>query len=209
MARLTESKCTQCRRAGEKLFLKGDKCFGPKCPMLKRNFPPGQHGPKQKHPKVSSYGKQLKEKQNVKRTYGLLERQFSNYVATASAKTGDTSKILIQYLESRLDNVVYRMGLGKSRQAARQMVNHGHITINGEKVDIASYRVRVGEVVAVKESDKKIKLFEGTSERLAKSTDLPSWLSVDADKLSGKILNTPSLDNASFNAKAIIEFYSR
>lgn len=208
MARTTDSKCTQCRRAGEKLFLKGDKCFGPKCPMLKRNFPPGQHGPNQKHPKVSSYGKQLKEKQNVKRTYGLLERQFSNYVAAASAKTGDTSKILIQYLESRLDNVVYRMSLGKSRQAARQMVNHGHITVNGKKVDIASYSVRVGEVVAVKEVDKKIKLFEGAVERLSKA-DLPSWISVDADKMSAKILNVPHLDNASFNAKAIIEFYSR
>ncbi len=208
MARKIGPQCAQCRRAGEKLFLKGDKCFGPKCPMLKRNFPPGQHGPKQKHVKMSSYGRQLKEKQTLKRMYGLLEKQFANYVEAASKKTGDTSKFLLQYLESRLDNVVYRMGLAKSRKAARQIVSHGHITVDEQKVDIPSYRVRVGEVVAVKELDKKKKVFDGVSENLSK-IDAPSWLSVDPQKMSAKILNNPVLDNPSFNAKAIIEFYSR
>jgi small subunit ribosomal protein S4 len=208
MARKIDPKCAECRRAGEKLFLKGEKCLGPKCPILKRNFPPGQHGPNHKHPKLSSYGKQLKEKQTVKRIYGILERQFANYVAAASAKTGDTSKILVQYLESRLDNVVYRMGLAKSRKAARQLVNHGHVVVNGKKVDIASYRVRVGDVVAAKEAHKGKKIFEGTSERLVK-TEAPGWMSIDPEKMSVKILNAPLLENPSFNAKAIIEFYSR
>lgn len=208
MARKIGPQCAQCRRAGEKLFLKGDKCFGPKCPMLKRNFPPGQHGPSQKHTKMSSYGRQLKEKQTLKRTYGLLERQFANYVEVASRKIGDTSKFLLQYLESRLDNVVYRMGLAKSRKAARQIVSHGHITVNDQKVNIPSYRVRVGDIVAVKEIAKKKKVFDGVSERLSK-TEAPSWLSVDPQKMSAKVLNNPILDNPSFNAKAIIEFYSR
>ena len=131
-----DSKCSKCRRAGDKLFLKGDKCLGPKCPLLKRNFPPGQHGASSKRNKPSSYGRQLAEKQEAKRSYGLRERQFANYVTEASGKPGDTGKILLQYLESRLDNVVYRMGIAPTRRAARQFVSHKHITINNEVVNI-------------------------------------------------------------------------
>lgn len=202
-------ECSQCRRAGDKLMLKGDKCLGPKCPMLKRNFAPGQHGPTARRgKKKSGYGAQLAVKQAAKRMYGLRERQFSNYIAEAENKTGDSSKTLVTFLESRLDNVVYRMGLAKSRLAARQLVSHGHIAINGEKVDIASYRVRVGEVVSIREKKQSKKTMEGMKEALTK-IEAPAWISVDAKTLSGKVLNTPSLDVVPFDAKAIIEFYSR
>lgn len=202
------SICSHCRSAGEKLFLKGEKCFGPKCPLVKRNYAPGQHGPGKRHVKVSGYGKQLRQKQQAKNVYGLRERQFSNYVAAATEKTGDTSKILIGFLESRLDNVAYRMGLVSSRAAARQLVGHGHITVNGKKVDIPSFRVRVGDVVALSADAKNKKQFEKITEKLAK-VEAPVWLGLDAQQASAKILNTPAWDNPSFDAKAIIEFYSR
>lgn len=202
------SKCAQCRRATEKLMLKGDKCLGPKCPLGKRNYPPGMHGPDQKRAKISGYGKQLREKQKVKKIYGILERQFANYVAEAESKVGDTSKYLLSYLESRLDNVVYRMGFCKSRIAARQVVGHGHITVNGRKTDIPSYRVRVGDVIALRESDKNKTSFQSIGERLAKA-EPPSWIGIDAQTVSAKILNTPIADNPIFNANSIIEFYSR
>ena len=208
MARILKVKCAQCRRAGEKLFLKGDRCAGPKCAMLKRNFPPGEHGPNQKHTKTSSYGKQLKEKQKVKRIYGIMERQFSNYVAEASKKVGDSSKFLLTYLESRLDNVVYRMGLAKSRTLARQVVTHGHITVNDKKVDIPSCRVRVSEIISLSQKGKGKKGFENREEKLAK-VEAPGWLGVEPKTAGAKILNTPTLSNPNFNAKAIIEFYSR
>ena len=160
MTQELDSKCSKCRRASEKLFLKGEKCMGPKCPLLKRNFPPGQHGSSGKHKKPSSYGRQLAEKQEAKRHYGLRERQFANYVAEAARKTGDTSKYLINYLEARLDNAVYRMGFAPSRSMARQIVSHGHITVNGKKLDIASYRVKVGDEIALsaKAKGKKVSL---------------------------------------------------
>ncbi len=202
------AQCAKCRRAGEKLFLKGEKCFGPKCPILKRNYPPGQHGADKKHVKVSGYGRQLKEKQKIKRMYGLMERQFANYVAEASRKTGDTSKFLMNFLESRLDNAVYRMGLGKSREEARQLVSHGHLLVNDRRVNIPSYRLRVGDTFKIKPASLKKKLFENITERLSK-VEAPAWLAVDAEKLSAKVLNEPTLDNANFDAKAIIEFYSR
>lgn len=176
--------------------------------LSRRNFPAGQHGPTKKHHKVSGYGKQLKEKQKVKYIYGLLERQFSNYVAEASKKTGDTSKFLLTYLESRLDNVVFRMGLASTRSAARQMVSHGHVTVNGKKVNIPSYRVKVGEVIGVKETSRKRPLFAQTSEAMGKK-DVPGWLSIDPSALTGKILNVPSLDHPNFDANMIIGFYSR
>ncbi len=204
-----DRQCSQCRRAKEKLFLKGDKCAGPKCPMLKRPYAPGQHGPNKKGArKLSDYGKQLKEKQEAKRSYGLRERQFANYVVEASGKTGDTGKFLLQYLESRLDNVVYRMGLAKSRALARQLTNHGHITVNGKKVDIPSYRVRVGEVIALSPKAMKKKSFENISEILSK-VEAPIWLGLEAKTASAKILNTPSVESTPFSAKMIIEFYSR
>jgi small subunit ribosomal protein S4 len=139
MARDLRPKHKLCRRFGEKL------CDAQKCPVARRSYPSGQHGPQQKHVKLSGFGKQLREKQKAKRMYGILEKQFSNYVAEASKKTGDTSKILLSYLESRLDNIVYRMGLAPTRSAARQLVNHGHIKVNDKKVDIPSFRVKVGD----------------------------------------------------------------
>ncbi|MFA7653570.1 MAG: 30S ribosomal protein S4 [Candidatus Magasanikbacteria bacterium] len=208
MSKVYDSICSQCRRAGQKLFLKGEKCLGPKCPMIKRNFIPGQHGPTARNKKLSGYGKQLREKQQAKKMYGLREKQFANYVSEASRKTGDTSKYFVTYLESRLDNAVFRMGLVTSRSAARQLVSHGNITVNGKKVDIPSYRVSVGEEIALKESMKSRKLFENIFERLSK-IEAPSWMHVDAKKVSFKVLNTPTLDSAPFNSKAIIEFYSR
>ncbi|PIT88757.1 MAG: 30S ribosomal protein S4 [Candidatus Magasanikbacteria bacterium CG10_big_fil_rev_8_21_14_0_10_36_32] len=208
MSLKTNSKCAQCRRAGEKLMLKGEKCLGPKCPMSKRSYPPGMHGPNQKHAKISNYGKQLREKQKVKRMYGILEKQFSNYVIEASKKVGDTGKHLISSLESRLDNVVYRMGLGKSRISARQIVSHGHIMVNGKKLDVPSARVKVGDVVALREGAKNKKEFQGILEKLAK-VEAPVWLGLDAKVASAKVLNTPTAENPMFNAKVIIEFYSR
>ncbi len=203
MARDLRPKHKLCRQFGEKL------CDSPKCPVTKRSYPAGQHGPNRKGTKkVSGFGKQLREKQKVKRIYGILERQFSNYVAEASKKTGDTSKFLLTYLESRLDNVVYRMGFAKSRAAARQMVSHGHVTVNAEKVNIPSYRVKVGQVVGVKDTVKKSKLLEGVAEEMSKK-DFPSWMSVDAKAISGKVLNTPTVENPNFDANAIIGFYSR
>lgn len=202
MARDLRPKHKLCRKFGEKL------CDSIKCPVGKRKYPAGQHGPEQKHAKLSGFGKQLREKQKAKGIYGILERQFSNYVAEASRKTGDTSKILLNYLESRLDNVVYRMGFAASRRLARQLVNHGHVLINGKKTNIPSYRVRVGETITLKDKSKKSKLFEGLNEKLAKLEPV-SWISVDTKTLSGKVLNAPHFENPNFNAKLIIEFYSR
>ncbi len=189
-------------------MLKGEKCIGPKCPFAKRSYPPGAHGPDRKRKKISGYGKQLAEKQKVKRMYGLLEKQFSNLVSEASSKVGDTSKTLIGMLESRLDNVVFRAGFAKSRLSARQLVSHGLVTVDGKKIDVPSYRVKTGSIVAVKESAQKKKGMEGLTERLAK-VEFPAWLSVDPEALSAKILNSPFLDNPNFNVQVIIEFYSR
>lgn len=202
MARDLRPKHKLCRKFGEKL------CDSPKCPLMRRSYPPGIHGPSKKHPKLSSFGKQLLEKQKVKRIYGILERQFSNYIAEASKKTGDTSKFLLHYLEARLDNVVYRSGLASSRAAARQLVTHGHVLVNGKKLDIASYRVRVGETVGIKGKTQQSKLFENKAEVIAKK-EMPSWLSVDAKTLTAKVLNSPTVENPNFDANAIIGFYSR
>jgi len=163
MARDLRPKHKLCRKFGEKL------CDSPKCPLMRRSYPPGMHGPNQKHTKLSGYGKQLREKQKVKRIYGILERQFSNYVAEASKKTGDTSKFLLHYLEARLDNVVYRSGFVSSRAAARQLVSHGHVVVNGKKLDIPSYRVRVGETITIKDKIRQSKLFENSAETIAKT----------------------------------------
>lgn len=191
-----------CRKFGEKL------CDSPKCPVSRRSYPPGQHGPNQRHTKTSSYGKQLREKQKVKRIYGLMERQFANYVTEAANKTGDTSKFLLTYLESRLDNVVYRLGLAVSRASARQLISHGHILVNGKKVDIPSYRVRVGEKISLNAKSAVSKLFENIGERISKR-EFPAWLAVDAKGLSAKILNTPTLATPNFDANIIVGFYSR
>ncbi|MBI2037333.1 MAG: 30S ribosomal protein S4 [Candidatus Magasanikbacteria bacterium] len=202
MARDLKPKHKFCRKYGLKL------CDSPKCPVTKRSYAPGVHGNSKKHTKQSVYGKQLFEKQKAKQLYGLLEKQFSNYVAEASNKTGDTAKFLVNYLESRLDNVMYRTGLASSRRAGRQLVSHGHVLVNGKKVNIPSYRVRVGEEIALAEKSKGRPLFAKISEKLAK-VEAPGWLGLDSKKVSAKVLNAPTVDDPGYDAKSIIEFYSR
>ncbi len=202
MARDLRPKHKLCRKYGEKL------CDSPKCPVVRRSYAPGVHGPSKKRPKLSGFAKQLLEKQKVKRLYGIMERQFSNYVTEAASKPGDTSVFLLNYLESRLDNVIYRAGFASSRRAARQMVSHGNVVVKDAKVDIPSFRVKVGDVVGIKPAAQKSKLFESLTEKLAKY-EAPMWLGVDAAKLSAKVLNKPTIDRPNFDAKAIIGFYSR
>ena len=202
MARDLKPKHKFCRKYGQKL------CDSPKCPVIKRSYAAGVHGPSKRQGKQSVYGKQLFEKQKAKQLYGLLEKQFSNYVAEASGKTGDTANFLVNYLESRLDNVIYRMGLASSRRASRQLVSHGHILVNGKKVNIPSYRVRVGEQVALAEKSKTSPLFLKMSEKLAK-LEAPGWLGLEAKNLSAKVLNAPTSNEPGYDAKSIIEFYSR
>jgi len=208
MSQKLNSHCAQCRRAGIKLMLKGEKCAGPKCPLTKRNYPPGQHGPQIRRARLSGFGKQLREKQKARQSYGITEKQFSRYVAKATNMAGDSSENLVALLESRLDNVVFRAGFRQSRLSARQIITHGHVTVNGKKVDIPSYVVKVGEVIGIREKSLKSRAFENLSENLSKA-EAPEWLNVDAKKNEAKVLNTPSLDNANFDTKVIIEFYSR
>lgn len=205
------SQCKKCRRAGEKLFLKGDKCNSAKCPMIKRNFAPGMHGPTQRVGKKTNYGKQLMEKQKAKRMYGLLEIQFRNYFDKALSKIGNTGELLFRFLESRLDNVVYRLGYAPSRRMARQMVGHGHIRVDGKKVNIPSYQVRVGEIVSLSERAMGKKGFAEIKNKLAKVESLPAYLSLDAAKASGKITSQPKLGDVPVNVdwRIIVEFYSK
>ncbi|MBI5022797.1 MAG: 30S ribosomal protein S4 [Candidatus Magasanikbacteria bacterium] len=202
-------QCARCRRAGEKLFLKGDRCFGAKCALTRRGFPPGQHGPTQRV-RLTSFGEQLKEKQKAKRVYGLRERQFSNYVAKASKRKGNTAEGFLKFLEKRLDNVVYRLGLAKSRESARQIVSHRHVLVNNKRVNIPSFQVEPDQVVSIAEKSQSKKIFENLKQTLAKH-ELPAWLSLDVEKLSGKILAEPKIEGMQFNfdPKKIIEFYSR
>lgn len=204
------TNCDKCRRAQEKLFLKGDKCFSPKCPLTRRNYPPGQHGSKAARARLTPYGVQLKEKQKAKRSYNLRERQFSNYVAKALKSKGNTVETLLKSLEMRLDNVVYRLGFAKSRDMARQLVNHGHFTVNGKKADIPSFQVLAAQTIGLRPKSLSSRVFENLSQTLSKK-DLPAWLSVDAAALTGKVLGYPSLNEVqmNFDPKKIIEFYSR
>jgi len=209
MSRTAEPKCKKCRREGEKLYLKGEKCLGPKCPVVRRSYAPGQHGPTSRK-RLTPFGVQLREKQKAKRLYGLMEKQFSNYFRKASAKSGDTGIFLKQFLELRLDNVIYKLGFARSRRMARQMVGHGMFLLNGKSVNIPSYQVRPGDLISIKETKETKKVFRDLKERLAKH-EAPAWLSMDAKDLKGKVLNRPSAEEVeqSFNSKLIIEFYSR
>lgn len=209
MGRNIEPKCKQCRREGEKLYLKGEKCLGPKCPVVRRAFPPGQHGPTSRT-RLTPYGVQLREKQKAKRLYGLMERQFSNYFAKAAGRSGDTGVFLKQFLEMRFDNVVYRLGFARSRAQSRQLVGHGLFTVNGKSVNIPSYQLRTGDVVAIKESKAGKGAFKDLKDRLSK-VEAPGWLSLDAAAATGKIINRPTAEELerSFDAKLIVEFYSR
>ncbi len=204
-----DKQCKKCRRAGEKLFLKGEKCNSPKCPMISRNFPPGAHGAKG-FGKLTNYGRQLMEKQKAKRVYGIREKQFRNYFDKALTKIGNTAEILFGFLENRLDNTVYRLGFAASRRQARQLVSHAHFLVNGQKTDIPSFQVRVGDIISLDPASAKSPLFANLAETLAKKETVV-WLSVDAKELKGKVTGKPALDNVERNIdwRVIIEFYSK
>src|ERR1700748_1449332 len=189
MARYTGPVCRLCRRDGTKLFLKGPKCFTEKCPVEKRNFPPGQHGQTRKA-KIVGYGLQLREKQKAKRIYFTLETQFRAYYETASRKTGVTGELLLQQLETRLDNVVYRMGFAMSRRQARQIVRHAHVTVNGRKVNIPSFQCKVGDEISLREKSKTMTVLE-QSKDFASGQRQVSWLDINRDGLSAKVISLP------------------
>ena len=208
MARYTGADCRLCRREGIKLFLKGDRCYSDKCAVEKRPYPPGMAG--KKRPRDSEYRVQLREKQRCKRMYGLLEKQFRGYYTIASAQKGITGENLLRLLESRLDNVVYRLGFAKSRDEARQVVRHGHIVVNGHRVDIPSYRVRPSEVVAVRDKSKELLVIK-TALIASEKIEVPGWLEVDIEKLQGKVLSLPSREqiDAPVREQLIVELYSK
>ena len=206
MAKYTDAKCRQCRREGCKLFLKGERCTSGKCAIDRRPVVPGQHGAARK--KVTEYGLQLREKQKVRRAYGMLERQFANYYEEAARSKQQTGLALLQLLELRLDNVAYRMGIGSSRAEARQRVGQNHLTVNGKKVNIPSYRVKVGDVIAVKESSQNLEMFKDLKDLKIVT---PKWLEFNVETLTGKILALPERDDIDLNIKEnlIVEYYSR
>jgi small subunit ribosomal protein S4 len=208
MARYIGAKCRLCRREGEKLFLKGEKCYTSKCAMESRAFPPGQHG--QRRGRLSDYGVQLREKQKVRRLYGVLEKQFRNYYKEAARIKGATGENLLQLLERRLDNVVYRMGFGSTRAEARQLVAHNAILVNGKKVNIASYRVADGDVVSIREKSKN-QLRIQSALQIASQRGLVDWVEVDANKLEGVFKRTPERADlpAEINENLIVELYSK
>lgn len=208
MARYTEAVCRQCRREGAKLFLKGDRCFGSKCAFEIRAYAPGQHGQARK--KVSEYGIQLREKQKARRIYGMLERQFHNTFVKAEKLKGITGENFLILLERRLDNVVYRIGLANSRSQARQIVTHGHIAVNGKRVDIPSAMVKAGDVISVMDNARSKEYFKGMAETLA-SKSVPAWIVVDAENLSGKVDRFPTREEIDIPIEEhlIVEFYSK
>jgi len=209
MARYTGPVCRLCRREGIKLFLKGERCYTEKCAIEKRNTPPGQHG-KLRKAKMGGYGLQLREKQKVKRIYGVLENQFRRYFEAADRQRGITGVTLLQLLERRLDNVVYRLGFSTSRSQARQMVRHGHFLVNGKKVDIPSFSVKTGDVVSVRATSAKSAVIAHAVEEV-KGRGIPEWLSVDADKLAGRIVSLPTREqiNLPVQEQLIVELYSK
>ena len=209
MARYRGSVCKICRREGEKLYLKGERCYTDKCPVERRPYGPGQHG-KDRRGKLSEYGIQLREKQKVKSIYGILERQNRRYFKIATKMQGIAGENYLQLLERRLDNVVYRLGFATSRSEARQFVLHGHIRVNGRKVNIPSYLVDVEDVITVKESSRKLPRFKEVFEINA-DLKVPDWLSVDMEKAEGKVLALPTRDDIDYPVEEnlIVEFYSR
>ena len=208
MARYTESVCRLCRREGAKLFLKGTRCYTKKCSFERRPTPPGQHGVRRR--KMGDFGIQLREKQKVRRVYGVLERQFRNYYRVAESHTGVTGEALLQSLETRLDNVVFRLGFASSRAQARQLVNHGHFAVNGVPSNIASYALKPGDRVEVRESRRGREAFKVVKETLRSHT-APDWLSLDAAKLSGTIVSMPRRDQMplDLSEQLVVEYYSR
>ena len=209
MARYTGAVCRLCRREGTKLFLKGTKCTSERCPLEKRNFAPGQHG-KDRKAKIVGYGLQLHEKQKAKRIYFTLEGQFREYYEKANRATGVTGELLIQQLERRLDNVAFRLGFAISRRQARQVVRHGHVTVNGRKVNIPSYQVNVGDEIAIRESAKKLVIVEQAAQ-FAAQNPAPVWLEANFENLSGRVLSLPKRKDVSLpiNEQLIVELYSK
>ncbi|MCG0276109.1 MAG: 30S ribosomal protein S4 [Thermosediminibacteraceae bacterium] len=208
MARYTGPVCRLCRREGIKLYLKGERCYTPKCAIDRRGYAPGQHG--QMKRKLSEYGLQLREKQKAKRIYGVLERQFKIYFEEAVRRKGVTGENLLRLLECRLDNVVYRLGFAKSRAQARQIVRHGHIEVNGRKVNIPSYQVKPGDVIAVREKSRSLELFKEMAEA-GKGRMVPEWLSVNYDTLTGEVMRLPNREDIDvpIQEHLIVELYSK
>lgn len=208
MARYTGAVCRLCRREGQKLFLKGDRCYSDKCAVNKRQYAPGQHGQGRK--KLSEYGIQLREKQKAKRYYGVLESQFAKYFEMAEKKNGITGENLLTILESRLDNVVYRLGFAVSRPEARQLVKHGHFTVNGKKVDIPSYLIKEGDVIAIKEDSRSLAKIKAVLEQ-TDSKVIPEWLDLDKNTSSAKVLRLANREDIDLEIAEhlIVELYSK
>jgi small subunit ribosomal protein S4 len=208
MARYREALCRLCRREGEKLFLKGDRCYTEKCSVERRKYPPGQHG--QRRGKLSDYGIQLREKQKVRNMYGLLERQFKRYFEWAERQKGVTGEVLLQFLERRLDNIVYRMGFAVNRRQARQLVSHGFFLVNGRAVNIPSYLVKAGDVVEVKEKGRKVPAIVESMEK-AQHRGIPSWIELDSANFRGKVSHIPTREEIALpvQEQLIVELYSK
>jgi small subunit ribosomal protein S4 len=210
MARYVGPVCRLCRREGIKLFLKGERCYAEKCAIEKRNFVPGQHGKTRRAKKMAGYGVQLREKQRVKRIYGVLEDQFRRYFEAADRQRGITGDVLLQLLERRLDNVTYRLGLATSRSQARQLVRHGHLLVNEKKVNIPSYSVRAGDLVTVRATSQKAPGIQHAMEEV-KGRGIPEWLTLDPDKLAGRVMSLPTREqiNLPVQEQLIVELYSK
>ena len=208
MARYTGPQCRLCRRETEKLFLKGDRCFTEKCAVERRQYPPGQHG--QRRGKLSDYGVQLREKQKVRNTYGVLEKQFRKYFHKAETKKGVTGEVLLQFLETRMDNVVYRMGFAPNRNGARQLVGHGHFLVNGKDVNIPSFKLQVGDTIEVKTSSRDLGAITDSISRV-EQRGIPSWVEMDFKNFKGKVLQVPSREDIQLTAQEqlIVELYSK
>ena len=208
MARYTDAVCRLCRRAGEKLFLKGERCYTPKCGVEKRRKPPGSQPARRR--RTSDWGTQLREKQKARQIYGVLERQFLKYYSEALRRPGITGSYLMQILEERLDNVAYRLNFAESRNQARQLVTHGHIKVNGKKVDIPSYRVRINDVVTWKESSKNLDMYSRMSQDIPRRP-LPNWLALNVGNMEGTIISSPDMNeiDTGIDARLVVEFYSR
>ena len=212
MARSTEPACKMCRREGTKLFLKGERCYSPKCAMERRAYPPGEHGYEQQYrrSRTSAFGQQLREKQKLRRIYGVLERQFRRYYQTAMRRTGITGVNLLIILESRLDNVVYRLGLASSRAQARQLVNHGHFDVNGKRCDIPSALLKPGDVISVHSTSQRLEYFKQVGETMG-DHPVPTWITLDPVDMTGRVQTYPTREeiDVTVNEQLVVEYYSR
>ena len=211
MARYSDAVCKLCRREEQKLFLKGERCLGSKCAIETRNYPPGEHGKKATfRRKTSDYGRQLREKQKARRIYGVMEKQFRRYFREATRRKGLTGTTLLTILESRLDNVVYRLGFADSRAQARQLVRHGHFEVNGRKTDIPSFNVKPGDIIAVRDNSRSKQYFKDRAQ-VIESVRVPEWLAVDLSAMSGSMATEPSREDIEIplNEQLIVEYYSR